>query len=595
MKYFNLKFLTFFLTALLAFGVGWAETVTDELTVETFEITGGTGYATYSDAHATSAAVYTAMCAGGQSKTNPSIQLRSNNDNSGIITTVSGGKVRSVTIAFNSYNTTTRTINIFGKNTAYSAPSNLWDASTKGTQIGSISSAATASKTVTITGDYEYVGIASNSGAAYIDKITIVWETEGGDEPTTDPWVTVNPSSLNINDVVGDNNKFEAKSGNIYDDYNINLGVTPHNGFSCTGESDKNSWESWGFRKDANREVDGIVTVSYDGRELYATDNILVATTDANKEVAVTYRPDIYLYGDLSDNNQDNWGYIADGQMERNGDIYSKTITLNEKGFLLFARKTGETYGWNNNRLFFGPATNGENWGYVSDSTNAALDLDPQSQYHPLELPAGIYTITIDAANNTFSISREELPTPIGEACPAVIEFKNNYNANGEPADGTANFADTEKFLEAVSAGSGYIQSATWNTLYQGATGLKFSSGSANGSLTINLKPLTSGSWRANKIIVNATSCNYINPFICHSKTSSFCKMYYKSYIFAINALTFEAASPLNTAEPATIILAPAFITSVTLSRLTPPSTSISTLRPLLSITDLISLILSRE
>ena len=46
MKYFKLKFLTFFLTALLAFGVGWAETVTDELN-QSFTGVSGTTYTSW--------------------------------------------------------------------------------------------------------------------------------------------------------------------------------------------------------------------------------------------------------------------------------------------------------------------------------------------------------------------------------------------------------------------------------------------------------------------------------------------------------------------------------------------------------------------
>ena len=190
--------------------------------------------------------------------------------------------------------------------------------------------------------------------------------------------------------------------------------------------------------------------------------------------------------------------------MERNGDFYSKTITLNEKGFLLFARKTGETYGWDKNRLFFGPVTDGQNWQYVNDATDD-LDLNPQTQYHPLELPAGIYTITINAVYNTFSISREELPTPIGEACPAVIEFADNTNESGDPADSTTAFSGLDKFLESVSSGQGFIQGVTIDKVYAGKHGIKFGTSKNGGNLTIDLKSLNgNGSWRTTKVIVNA-------------------------------------------------------------------------------------------
>ena len=47
-------------------------------------------------------------------------------------------------------------------------------------------------------------------------------------------------------------------------------------------------------------------------------------------------------------------------------------------------------------------------------------------------------------------------------------------------------------------------------------------------------------------------------------------------YISSLNFFTFSAASPLKTAEPATMMLAPASRAALTLSVLIPPSTSMS-------------------
>jgi len=480
MKYFKLKFLTFFLTALLAFGVGWAGEVTDVLD-QAFTGVTGSSYISWNNKTGTSGAVY----AGNSAASYNSIQLRSTRG-SAIVTTKSGGKVKSITVTWNENTPDERTLNIYCNNTAYTStadfnnnvPDNPYGTIVKGT-----------STTLSIDNDYSYIAIKSDNGALYLDEIEIVWEVPDAGEPV----IRVDPTSLTINE---DGGSFNVTGTNLNDD---NVGVTAPDGFSRTTND-----QDWGFINQGG-SVSGTAYVNYTGRDLVASGTVTAANNQTSASVAVTYRPDIYLYGDLSDNNHDDWGDIADGQMERNGDVYSKTITLNEKGFLLFARKTGETYGWDDNRLFFGPAAT-DNWVYVSDVTNAALDLNPQTQYHPLELPAGIYTITINAVGNTFSISREELPTPIGETCPAVIEFENNYNQDGEPVDGTANFASMENFLKAVGAGSVFIQSANWSYLYPGSTGLKFSSSKNNGSLTINLKPLTSGSWRANKIIINAKS-----------------------------------------------------------------------------------------
>ena len=140
-------------------------TVVDVLTASLFTAT-STTYTDFSGVTVTSGAVYS----GNSSKTSGgAIQLRSNNSNSGIVTTTSGGKVRSITVT---YESGSKTMDVYGKNTAYSAASDLYSTSTRGTKIGSIS----GSGTITITGDYEYIGIRSKSGALYITSIEITYE-----------------------------------------------------------------------------------------------------------------------------------------------------------------------------------------------------------------------------------------------------------------------------------------------------------------------------------------------------------------------------------------------------------------------------------
>ena len=158
-------------------GYAWAD-VTDVLTVSTFGAS-GTTYKSFSGKTSNSDAVYAAQMAGG----NNSIQIRSNNSNSGIITTTSGGKVKSITITWNSNTTTSRKLNVYGSSTAYSTPADLYDNSKYGTQLGSISYSTTP-QSLTINGDYEYIGLRSASGAMYIDKIEIVWEEAGSATPT---------------------------------------------------------------------------------------------------------------------------------------------------------------------------------------------------------------------------------------------------------------------------------------------------------------------------------------------------------------------------------------------------------------------------
>lgn len=176
------KFLTFFLTALLTFTVGWAATVEDVLNRTWTGITGST-YTEFSGKTATSSAVYAGACAG----SNSSIQLRSSGSPaSGIVTTTSGGKVKKVTVVWESHTTGGRTLDIYGKNTAYTGAGNLYTGN-QGTKLGSIVYGTSTS--LTISGDYEYIGLRSNNGAMYLTSITIEWET-GGTTTLAAPTIT---------------------------------------------------------------------------------------------------------------------------------------------------------------------------------------------------------------------------------------------------------------------------------------------------------------------------------------------------------------------------------------------------------------------
>lgn len=181
------RLLTFFLTALLALGVGWATEVTDVLN-RAFTGISGTNYTDWSDKTATSSAVYAGNSAGG----NSSIQLRSTG-NSGIITTTSGGKVKSIEITFNTNTANTRRLDVYGKNAAYTSTSDLYNSSNQGTRLGSAtystSDNSTQNQTISISGDYKYIGIRSSSGALYLTEIKIVWEESATlvEEPAFSP------------------------------------------------------------------------------------------------------------------------------------------------------------------------------------------------------------------------------------------------------------------------------------------------------------------------------------------------------------------------------------------------------------------------
>lgn len=171
-----------------------AEEHTDVLTAGLFAAT-TTTYTDFSGVQGTggSSAVY----AGNSAKTSSgAIQLRSKNSNSGIVSTASGGdRIKSVSITVESGS---NTVDVYGSNTAYTAASQLYSSSTQGTKLGSLS----ASGTITVTGDYKYIGIRSNSGAIYMTNITIVWESNGGTVKT--PIATLNgitPTTVKLGDM----------------------------------------------------------------------------------------------------------------------------------------------------------------------------------------------------------------------------------------------------------------------------------------------------------------------------------------------------------------------------------------------------------
>ena len=169
-------------------GVGnaWAND-TDEFTYTSFftactssgSNTAG-AYTSFSDKSGSSSdAVYAGMAfkhGNGPSNCHDYIQMRSKDSNSGLVSTTSGGKVVSVTVTWNSNSSNGATLNVYGSNSAYSAATDLYDNDTDGDLIGTIVKGTSVS--LDIDDDYEYIGLRSNSGALYLDDISIEWSTK---------------------------------------------------------------------------------------------------------------------------------------------------------------------------------------------------------------------------------------------------------------------------------------------------------------------------------------------------------------------------------------------------------------------------------
>ena len=180
------KHLRFFMLTLLTIVCtvgGYAqETVTDELTATTLNVS-TKSYQKFATKTLSSGASYDG--AAFIDSNNPKgIQIRSKVDKglyTGIITSASGGTIKSITINFNSNNS--NALGIYGKNTAYTTADDLFG-SAAGELIKSVPNSKTA---VTITPDkaYKFIGFKSNKGTIYIDKITIVWEKAATTPATT--------------------------------------------------------------------------------------------------------------------------------------------------------------------------------------------------------------------------------------------------------------------------------------------------------------------------------------------------------------------------------------------------------------------------
>ena len=136
-------------------------------------------YKDFSGVTKTSGAVY----AGNSANKNGSIQLRSDKSNSGIVATTSGGRISQIIITWDNSTANARQIDVYGNTNPYTSAAELYETSgntNQGELIGSLTKGET---TLTIEGNYPYVGIRSNDGALYIKDITFVWEKVS--EPTT--------------------------------------------------------------------------------------------------------------------------------------------------------------------------------------------------------------------------------------------------------------------------------------------------------------------------------------------------------------------------------------------------------------------------
>lgn len=226
------KFYFLFLFALIAsIGNLYAAEVTDVITASNLKAT-GTTYVLFSNVKVTSEASYSGQSA--QTGNNTGIiQLNSKKKNSrniGIVSTVSGGLIKSVSIEVD--NSNANTYSVYAKKTAYSAIEDLYNDPKQGNLI--LESKSTGS--LDVAGEYYYIGIRSKSGAVKIKKITITYVNSSVATPT----ITPNGGDVNV----GDKITFATKTDGATLSYSTDEGKnwTPGSEYTATTVGALNLW-----------------------------------------------------------------------------------------------------------------------------------------------------------------------------------------------------------------------------------------------------------------------------------------------------------------------------------------------------------------
>ena len=310
------KFLRYSLVGLMALVSGsvTAQVVSDSFTKGLLD--GSiTNYQDLSNVALTSSARYTLNAASNKGKC---FQLRSKDSNSGVVTTTTGGVAKTVTVVWYNDGTTSnangRTIDIYGKNEPYAAVSDLYsaDTDTQGTKIGSVvydANAETLTASVSLEGNYAYVGFRSQDGALYTESITIDWSGEASE------------TKLN--------------AGLEFSPSNISLKV----GEAFTAPT---------FTKATTADV------------TFTSDNEAVATVDANGVITLAGELGTANIKATSEENSEYYAGTATCQIKvYDVNTYKKATAVSSDNFLLVAQRDDKTY-------YAYPLSKTKTYGYLS-------------------------------------------------------------------------------------------------------------------------------------------------------------------------------------------------------------------------------------
>lgn len=245
----------------------------------------------------------------------------------------------------------------------------------------------TGTTSIAYPGYYTYSGSTGSASVAvdYVPKVTFTYDN------TTTATIAISPESQTIND---------ATPGS--------LTVT---GTDIDGNISVSAGTDWSVNPTSLSSTGGNVSVTYTGRALSASTTVTASATGATDATAtVDYVADLYI---VTDNGvTDNWDFNNGTHMTYNESDGSYTATFTataDNTFILFARMLGNGVNFNT-RYVFGPDSNGD-WWLNGDSGNGTIDTDDDD---PIKIVnSGIYTVTINANDGTFTITKVKTADPV--------------------------------------------------------------------------------------------------------------------------------------------------------------------------------------
>ena len=279
-----------------------AQTAQDVLTAENL-IPGvtGTSYYGFSDKQFNTTAVY----AGKVGTFSKEMALKLKDSGSGIVTTTSGGTVKSVIIKWNSSTSSSRSIKVYGKKSAYASEEDLYKTTAKeqGTLIGTVNYVAARSDTLIVDGDYTYVGISATGGTVYIDEIGIVWQSKAYSK-AKNPTFSPAPGKYSDTQFV----TISAAPGNTI--YYTTTGADPTFDDTCLYDGmpvciDQSTTIKAVAIDGESGEVSDIVTAAYTIERQFAFD-VSAATTTLGRTFKAPVLTNTYLGGDVTWNSSDD-------------------------------------------------------------------------------------------------------------------------------------------------------------------------------------------------------------------------------------------------------------------------------------------------